>query len=550
MLTILRAAVLAVMALAIFAPAPAWAQWLRAETDHFIIYGAGSERSLRAYAERVERFDFLLRTYYPIRVDHEIPKLEIFLAEGRRDMLLAEPGISASIGGFYSPNSGRIHAVVNNQSDMGDQVMFHEYGHHFMFQMRANAYPSWFVEGFAEYYATAEIRPDRIQFGRHSEGRMLMFVQQPVNSWAPLADVLKWRISDSGRYRAGDYYAQAWGLTHYLMSTPERTRMLGQYLAAVSRGEDSIVAMQAATGRTPEQLQNDMRLYLTGSIRVQTPQIEIPTPRVEITRLSPVESELAWLDLRLDREPIKVEAPEPREGETERAREARERDMREYTEARATLISDALAAGARHPDARIAQLVQARAHRLEGRSEAGFEVLEPLLTGDESDPITLRLAAELLLDMAQSETDPAQATGHRREARAYLTRALDADPLDFRIYLALNESRSGEATYPTDNDISTLEIGSTLAPQSFDMRMRLARAYMARGLYGEAIMTVQPVANSPHGGAWAARAKALAASALTAMGQAAPPIEDAPSDEAPSDDSSSDEAGQPAVAAH
>jgi tetratricopeptide (TPR) repeat protein len=302
--------------------------------------------------------------------------------------------------------------------------------------------------------------------------------------------------------------------------------------------------MQAATGRTPDQLQNDMRLYLTGPIRVQTPQIEIPTPRVEITRLSPVESELAWLDLRLDREPIKVEAFEPEEGETERARETRERAMQEYTEARATLIRDALAAGARHPEARIAQLVQARAHRLEGRSQDGFAVLEPRLTGDESDPVTLRLAAELLLDLAQSETDPALATGHRREARAYLTRALNADPLDFRIYRALNESRNGEATYPTDNDISTLEVGVTLAPQSFDMRMRLARAYMARGLYGEAVMTVQPVANSPHGGAWAARAKALVASALTAMGQTAPPVEATPSDEAPSE-----EAGQPAAAA-
>ena len=35
-----------------------------------------------------------------------------------------------------------------------------------MFQMAATAYPSWFVEGFAEYYATADIRADRIQFGR------------------------------------------------------------------------------------------------------------------------------------------------------------------------------------------------------------------------------------------------------------------------------------------------------------------------------------------------------------------------------------------------
>lgn len=544
MLMILRAAALAVMALAIFAPAPAWAQWLRAETDHFIIYGAGSERSLRAYAEKVERFDFFLRTYYPIQVDHEIPKLEIYLAHGRRDMLLAEPGIGASVAGFYSPNSGRIHAVVDTRSAMGDHVMFHEYGHHFMFQMAATAYPSWFVEGFAEYYATADVRADRIQFGRHSEGRMLMFVQQPVNSWAPMADVLKWRISDSGRYRAGDYYAQAWGLTHYLMSRPERIRMLGQYLAAVSRGEDSVVAMQAATGRTPEQLQNDMRLYLGGSIQYHTPQIEIPTPRVEVTRLSRTESELAWLDLRLDRESVKVEPLEPRENETDRARARREEVMREYAEARAQLIQDALAAGERHRDERIGLLVKARAYRLEGRSQAGFEVLEPVLTADESDPVTLRLAAELLLDQVESEPDPTQATGHRREARAYLVRALDADPLDFRIYRALNQSRVGEPGYPSDNDIATLEVGRTLAPQSFDMRMRLGHAYMARGLHAAAVTTVQPVANNPHGGSWARRAKTLIASAQTAMGQTAAPVEESPSDEAPSD-----EAGQPTVAA-
>lgn len=531
MFAILKRAVLAVIALAVFAPAPAWAQWLRAETDHFIIYGDTSERALRAYAEKVERFDFLLRTYYPIAVDHEIPKLEIYLADGRRDMLQAEPGVSASVGGFYSPNSSRIHAVVNTESQMGDQVIFHEYGHHFMFQMAGSAYPSWFVEGFAEYYATADVRPDRIQFGRHSEGRMLMFVQFPVNSWAPMADVLKWRISDSGRYRAGDYYAQAWGLTHYLMSTPERTRMLGQYLAAVTHGEDSVAAMQAATGRTPEQLQSDMRLYLSGSIQYHTPQIEVPTPRVEITRLSPSESELAWLDLRLDREPVKVEPSEPREGETDRARARREEVMRENAEFRAALIRDALAAGDSHGDSRIGLLVKARAHRLEGRSQAGFEVLEPVLTADEGDPVTLRLAAELLLDM--TETDPAQVIGHRREAVAYLARALDADPLDFRIYRALNESRAGQPGYPSDNDISTLEVGTKLAPQSFDMRMRLGQAYMARGLYTQAMEIVQPVANNPHGGSWARRAKTLVASAQTAMGRTADPVEEAPSDEAP-----------------
>lgn len=540
-IAVLRSLAVGLALLVVCIAGEARAQWLRAETDHFIIYGETNERALRAYAEKVERFDFLLRSYYPIAVDHEIPKLEIYLADGRRDMLQAEPGISASVGGFYSPNSSRIHAVVNTESQMGDHVIFHEYGHHFMFQMAGAAYPSWFVEGFAEYYATADVRADRIQFGRHSEGRMLMFVQFPVNSWAPMADVLKWRISDSGRYRAGDYYAQAWGLTHYFMSTPERTRMLGQYLAAVTRGEDSVAAMQAATGRTPAQLQDDMRLYLSGSIRYHTPQIEVPTPRVEITRLSPSESQLAWLDLRLDREPVKVEPIEPEEGENDRARARREEVMREDAEFRAALIRDALAAGERHADSRIGLLVEARAHRLEGRSQTAFEVLEPVLTADESDPVTLRLAAELLLDMAKTETDPAQATGHRREAVTYLARALDADPLDFRIYRALNESRVDMPGYPSPNDISTLEVGTKLAPQSFDMRMRLGQAYMARGLHAEAIGIVQPVANNPHGGQWSRRAKTLIASAQSAMGQTVEPVAEAPSDEVPPE--AEDEAG-------
>ena len=39
---------------------------------------------------------------------------------------------------------------------------------------------------------------------------------------------------------------------------------------------------------------------------------------------------------------------------------------------------------------------------------------------------------------------------------------------------------------------------------------------------------VLPVANNPHGGSWARRAKALIASAQTAMGQTADLVEEAP----------------------
>ena len=36
---------------------PAHAKWLRADSNNFIIYGESSERELRDFAEKLERFD-------------------------------------------------------------------------------------------------------------------------------------------------------------------------------------------------------------------------------------------------------------------------------------------------------------------------------------------------------------------------------------------------------------------------------------------------------------------------------------------------------------
>ena len=68
-----------------------------------------------------------------------------------------------------------------------------------------------------------------------------------------------------------------------------------------------------------------------------------------------------------------------------------------------------------------------------------------------------------------------------------------------------------------------------------DMRMRLGQAYMARGLYNEAIVIVQPVVNDPHGSSWSRRAKALVATAQAGMGQAVTPVTESPSDDEEAD---------------
>jgi len=523
---IVKTALLAVAALSLFAAGPARAEWRKAETEHFVIYGDVSERILRTYATKIERFDALLRTYYPIQSDVQIPKLEIYLADGARDMRRILPDGSEGIAGFYSADTGRIYTVTNISNPEALSTLFHEYAHHFMFQMSAEAYPSWFVEGFAEYYSTVVIEPEKIEVGREDRGRMLMFTQLGANEWAPLADVLKWRISRSGRARVFDYYAQAWGLTHYLMSTPERQRMLSQYLNAVIRGADPGTAMQTVTGRTTVELQNDMRRYFLGRITYYTPQIEIPMPDVAISTLDADAGALVWYDLRLDDTPLVV--PPDNDPDDPRSAERRAEMARDAARHRAELITNALAAAARRPGERMSMLVAARAHRLQGDPAAGLEALQPLLSVESTDADALRIAATLLMDQVRAEPDAGNAPSRRRLAMAYLGQAMEHRPLDFRIYLGLNDTRRGQAAYPNANDITTLEVATALAPQADENRLRLAEAYMARSLWGPAKTMLDPVANAPHPGADRVRARTMLAAIATATGGVAE-VEEAPS---------------------
>lgn len=514
-------AAVAVISATLSLASPARADWLRAETDHFIVYGDTSERNIRAYAEKVERFDALLRAYYPIAVDHEVPKLELYMANSADDLKRAEPDISRSVLGFYAPNSGRIFAIANVESTLSDDVIFHEYAHHFMFQMNSIAYPAWFVEGFAEYYATMRIRDGRYQIGLNQPGRMNALTR-PANSWVPMEDVLRWRVSPGGRYRGSEYYSVSWALTHYMLSDPARTQALGAYLSAVSQGADAIAALDGTINRTPAQLRDDVWRYLSGSIPYLTPKIDLPTPTVTVAPMTPDEGRLAWIDLRLSRQaPNRPEpSPEQREGETDRAfAERREEAIQAFAETRRTLIRDALTAATIHPDDPASVRVRARAQRLAGDPGAAIATLEPLTRPESRDARALRYSAEAWLDQA-AKTEGDERLERIRQARSLLVQALEIDPLDFLTYLELDRMRQGMSDYPSANDMATLEVAAALAPQSFDARMRYARVLMARGEPERAVATLHPVANSPHGGSQRTEGRRLIAQARAQLGLA------------------------------
>lgn len=473
---ILKAVLLAVVALTVFAAAPARAEWRSATSEHFVVYGDVSEGALRNYVQKVERFDRLLRTWFPPRDPGLIaPRLAIYLADGRQDMAKIWPDIPASVGGFYTPGEERIFAVTGGTGSDNDSTLFHEYAHHYMQQNMTGAYPGWFVEGFAEYFATADLTPTRMRVGLHDPGRMNSLTMGS-NSWMPMDQVLKSRSYDTGT-RGHFYYAQSWALTHYLMSTPERRAMLGLYLGAVMSGRGPVEALEGTINRTPEQLQDDVRRYLGGRINFLSQPYEFPAVEVTVERLSPAEADLVWLDLRLARF-----VPEER---------------------RAGNLEEAQRITARHPGDPMAARVLAQAHLDMQQADEAVAVMRPVVAAHPDEPLGLRFFAATLMDAGDKAAeggDQDRRDALYLEARAFLGRAYAADAMDYRTYLALARNRRGAVGYPSNNDLAILRTGAELAPQISSLRYQAAQALMRRGAYGEAVMYLLPLANNPHGG--------------------------------------------------
>ena len=156
-----RLGVTAIAAIAVLWPAAASAEWLRAETDRFIVYGQGKETRVRNLAVRLSVFDAVLRLTHPTAPKVQPRKLEVYIIDSQRDLRRVAPLNGANTVGFYSASAQATFAVAYDGAVGidGDEVLFHEYAHAFMLENFPAAYPGWFVEGWAEYFMTTKVTP-------------------------------------------------------------------------------------------------------------------------------------------------------------------------------------------------------------------------------------------------------------------------------------------------------------------------------------------------------------------------------------------------------
>lgn len=451
-------------------PGSAHADWRKAETRHFIVYGNTLERELRDDAIGLERIDHLMRTYFALPDAGEGRRLPVYIVRNRRDLAVASPGVREGTAGFYTAHFRDVRAVAIRGA--GDEILRHEYAHHFMYRNFPGAYPAWFREGFAEFFMTATVTSS----GRATVGRSSLMRIQTLNNlpWLPIEQVLTGRYDVGNRDQNAVFYAQSWLLTHWTLTNPERRRRMDAYLGDTSRGVPPEAALRAHFDMDTQQLARTLQAYFNAGPRYAELEIGGAAPTLTVTSLPDSADDVLLLDLNARDGGPASQGP--------------------------NLLARARQAAARRPADPLTLIMLARVELRWGDPAVAERAVHPLLDADPANTELLLLMADARITAGDQQSAPEARDRLYSQARGFLARAYAADPGDNRVYQNIAYSRRLAPDYPTENDVELWRCAVALAPEVASNRAVTAEAMLRRGLVDEAEQVVQPVANDPHGG--------------------------------------------------
>ncbi|MES2441308.1 MAG: hypothetical protein V4574_00640 [Pseudomonadota bacterium] len=286
------------------APGVAHAEWHEASTPHFIVYSDEKPERLKVFATQLVRFDKALRFLrnLPDAPIGDANRVTVFVVGGTGT--ISRLANDRFVAGFYAGRAGGSVAFVPRRSGDGSEhdlspqaILLHEYTHHFLLSLSEEAaYPGWFVEGYAEFFAASSFEAD----GAFFFGRPPLYRAQGLLGHGNLLPMNKLLNSDAlklnDEQREG-LYGRGWLLTHYLFLGGKREGQLGAYLNALNAGTPPLDAAKVFGDlRT---LDKELDRYLLGrlSARRIDPRV-LAIGEISVRKLRPAEADTMAVRIR------------------------------------------------------------------------------------------------------------------------------------------------------------------------------------------------------------------------------------------------------------
>ena len=467
-------------------------RWLRAESQHVIVYSDESAEVLRKTVADLEALDRLLRGLYGRQEGPPPRKFPIYLVRSaeiganmnvqyRRFM----PGAAVTALSLDVAEVEDIFAVVVRDDfaffgvvdhTAGDDVVLGAYGFHFFSENFPFRQPRWLTKGAAIYYSSIDIQPQAVTIGRTPA---LFDDALAMRGLERIPDIITessdgWSLPERQRFDA-----QSALLVRYLWADPDRKARLATYLDRVAEGGGDPKAIWAQVfGQPLETLPDALRAFVRKEPVVMTlPRGSGSAPPMKIRRM-PAGAD----DLILELQQMKTGAIPDRGALLRKIRKAAER----------------------RPTERYSRQALARAEITLGDRDKGERLLEQLLSEDGDNLEALRLMGASKLYRAAADK------AHRPEllasSQTYLRRADAAEPDDYQTLFLLAQTMT-EGDTPSPERLALLRRAVTLAPEVTKIRLVAAMAFLYADDAATAYQLLKPISADPNGGLAASQAK-------------------------------------------
>jgi hypothetical protein len=457
------------------------ADWHEASSDHFVIYADESEKDIRKYSDRLERYYSAMTFVLPVRKGKPSPsnRVTIYVVRSERIVRQLYGGKdSRYIQGFYVPRAGGSLAIIppidvssSGKASQSELVLMHEYAHHFMAENAPYLVPRWYGEGFAEFFATAKFEPDgTVGLGLPAQHRAYELFQA--------RDVSIERLLDSKLYEArktknyDNFYGRSWLLFHYLFTDDGRRAQIVDYLNRLNRGEAELAAATAAFGDL-KALDKALDAYLKQRqmhyLRITADRLSVG--QITVRKLN--DGEAASMSIRI----------------------RSKRGVNEKTAAEVVL--EARAVAKKYPNEPAVQAALAEAEFDAGDDEAAIAAADKALAAAPGN-MTALIQKGYALTRIANETKTNEAWLAARKHFVSVNKIENDHPIPLIYYYM---SFLGQDQEPNEPALDGLEWALQLAPYDASVRMMVAARQMQDKRFAEVIRTISPLAYHPHAGA-------------------------------------------------
>lgn len=239
--------------------------WVKVQTPHFLVLSNGSLKDAREVATEFEQVHAIfLRAFPNLRTDSSADTIVLAVKDEKTfvEMLPGQKKLAHNLGGEFLKGWEKDYVLVRlDLGIQGREAVYHEYIHKLL-HLNFTRLPTWLDEGLAEFFGNSEVRKDETLIGVPSP-RVGLLRNRTIYPLPTLFSVTQ----NSPYYHEPDkapmFYAESWGLTHFLMVGQGVSGIdrMSSYLSSLQHGTAAPKAFEQAFG-DPKQIEKQFEQYV------------------------------------------------------------------------------------------------------------------------------------------------------------------------------------------------------------------------------------------------------------------------------------------------